>query len=164
MGNWHVYFSVPGFYQGDVTVKGFHEPDGTVEVPEELDLTQMIYTDVTNGQVTSIIAKTTENSLVIKIEPTDDGLLSFTTSDFLIRPFDDGNFFVFVDGEEIESINYENKILTIPYTATTEKIEVYGSYVIPEFGSIAIIILAAAVVSIIVISRKNSISYSLSNV
>ena len=164
MGNWHVYFSVPGFYQGDVTVKGFHEPDGTVEVPEELVLTQMIYTDVTNGQVTSIIAKTTENSLVIKIEPTDDGMLSFTTSDFLIRPFDDGNFFVFVDGEEIESINYENKILTIPYTANTEKIEVYGSYVIPEFGPIAIIILAAAVVSIIVISRKNSISYSLSNV
>ena len=164
MGNWHVYFSVPGFYQGDVTVKGFHEPDGTVEVPEELDLTQMIYTDVTNGQVTSIIAKTTENSLIINIEPTDDGLLSFTTSDFLIRPFDDGNFFVFVDGEEIESINYENKILTIPYTANTEKIEVYGSYVIPEFGPIAIIILAAAVVSIIVISRKNSISYSLSNV
>ena len=124
----------------------------------------MIYAEVTNGKVTSIIAKTTENSLVISIEPTEDGVLSFTTSDFLIRPFDDGNFFVFVDGEEIESINYENKILTIPYTANTEKIEVYGSYVIPEFGPITIIILAAAVVSIIVISRKNSISYSLSNV
>ena len=40
MGNWHVYFTVPGFYQGDVTVKGFHEPDGTVEVPEELDISQ----------------------------------------------------------------------------------------------------------------------------
>jgi predicted secreted protein with PEFG-CTERM motif len=163
MGNWHVYFTVPGFYQGDVVVKGFYEPDGTVEVPEELDLTQMIYAEVTNGEVTSIIAKTTENSLVINIEPTEDGVLSFITSDFLIRPFDNGNFFVFVDGEEIESINYENKILTIPYTANTEKIEVYGSYVIPEFGPIAIIILAVAVVSIIALSRKNSISYSLSN-
>ena len=164
MGNWHVYFSVPGFYQGDVTVKGFHEPDGTVEVPEELDLTQMIYTEVTNGDVTSVIAKTAENSLVISLETTEDGMLSFTTSDFLIRPFSDGNFFVLVDGEEIDSINYENKILTIPYTANTEKIEVYGSYVIPEFGTIAMIILAMAVVSIIVLSRKNSISYSLSNV
>ena len=164
MGNWHVYFSVPGFYQGDVTVKGFHEPDGTVEVPEELDLTQMIYTEVTNGEVTSVIAKTAENSLVISLETTEDGMLSFTTSDFLIRPFSDGNFFVLVDGEEIDSINYENKILTIPYTANTEKIEVYGSYVIPEFGTIAMIILAMAVVSIIVLSRKNSISYSLSNV
>jgi predicted secreted protein with PEFG-CTERM motif len=163
MGNWHVYFSVPGFYQGDVVVKGFYEPDGTVEVPEDLDLTQMIYAEVTNGEVTSIIAKTAENSIIINIEPTEDGVLSFTTSDFLIRPFDDGNFFVIVDGEEIESVNYENKILTIPYTANTEKIEVYGSYVIPEFGPIAIIILAVAVVSIIVLSRRNSISYSLSN-
>jgi len=164
LGNWHVYFTVPGFYQGDVTVKGFHEPDGTVEVPEELDLSQMIYTEVTNGEVTSVIAKTAENSLVISLETTEDGMLSFTTSDFLIRPFSDGNFFVLVDGEEIDSINYENKILTIPYTANTEKIEVYGSYVIPEFGTIAMIILAIAVVSIIVLSRKNSISYSLSNV
>ena len=164
LGNWHVYFTVPGFYQGDVTVKGFHEPDGTVEVPEELDLSQMIYTEVTNGEVTSVIAKTAENSLVISLETTEDGMLSFTTSDFLIRPFSDGNFFVLVDGEEIDSATYENKILTIPYTAQTEKIEVYGSYVIPEFGTIAIIVLAVAIVSIIALSRKNSISYSLSNV
>jgi len=164
LGNWHVYFTVPGFYQGDVTVKGFHEPDGTVEVPEELDLSQMVYIEVTNGEVTNIIAKTAENSLVISLETTEDGVLSFTTSNFLIKPFSDGNFFVLVDGEEIDSIKYENKILTIPYTANTETIEVYGSYVIPEFGTIAMIVLAVAVVSIIVLSRKNSMSYSLSNV
>jgi predicted secreted protein with PEFG-CTERM motif len=164
LGNWHVYFTVPGFYQGDVIVKGFHEPDGTVEVPEEFDLSQMVYTEVTNGEVTSVIAKTAENSLVISLETTEDGMLSFTTSDFLIRPFSDGNFFVLVDREEIDSVNYENKILTIPYTANTEKIEVYGSYVIPEFGTIVMIILAMAVVSTIVLSRKNSIFYSLSNV
>jgi len=164
MGNWHVYFTVPGFYQGDVTVKGFHEPDGTVEVPEELDISNMVYVEMTTGQVTNIIAKTTEDSLIINLETTEDGILSFTTSDFLIRPFSDGSFFVLVDGEEIGSVNYENKILTIPYTANTEKIEVYGSYVIPEFGTIAMIILAVAVVSIIVLTRKNSIPYSLSNV
>jgi len=157
LGNWHVYFTVPGFYQGDVTVKGFHEPDGTVEVPEELDLGQMIYTEVTNGEVTSVIAKTAENFLVISLETTEDGMLSFTTSDFLIRPFSDGNFFVLVDGEEVDSVNYENKILTIPYTANTEKIEVYGSYVIPEFGAIAMIILAVAVISVIVLTRKFNI-------
>jgi len=135
-----------------------------VEVPEDLDLGQMIYTEVTNGEVTSVIAKTAENSLVISLETTEDGILSFTTSDFLIRPFSDGNFFVLVDGEEISSVNYENKILSIPYTANTEKIEDYGSYVIPEFGTITMIVLAVAVVSIIILSRKNSISYSLSNV
>ena len=164
VGNWHVYFTVPGFYQGDVTVNGFYEPDGTVEVPEELDLSEMVYTEITTGQVTSIVAKTAENSLVISLETTEDGVLSVTTSDFLLRPFNDGNFLVVVDGEKLHSVKYENKILTIPYTAQTEKIEVYGSYVIPEFGTIAIIVLAVAVVSIIVLSRKHSISYSLSNV
>ena len=163
MGNWHVYFTVPGFYQGDVTIKGFHEPDGTVEVPEEIDLSNTVATEITTGKVTSIIAKTAENSLVISLETTEDGVLSVTTSDFLLRPFNDGGFLVVVDGEKIHSVKYENKILTIPYTAQTEKIEVYGSYVIPEFGTIAIIVLAVAVVSIIALSRKNSISYSLSN-
>jgi len=164
LGNWHVYFTVPGFYQGDVTIKGFHEPDGTVEVPEELDLSNMVATEITTGQVTSIIAKTAENSIVISLETAEDGVLSVTTSDFLIRSFNDGGFLVVADGEKLHSVKYENKILTIPYTANTEKIEVYGSYVIPEFGTIAMIILAMAVVSIIVLSRKNSMSYSLSNV
>ncbi|NWJ22424.1 hypothetical protein HX849_08025, partial [Marine Group I thaumarchaeote] len=94
MGNWHVYFTVPGFYQGDVTIKGFHEPDGTVEVPEELDLSNMVATEITTGKVTSIIAKTAENSIVISLETTEDGVLSVTTSDFLIRPFNDGGFLV----------------------------------------------------------------------
>lgn len=163
MGNWHVYFTVPGFFQGDVTIKGFHEPDGTVEVPEEIDLSNTVATEITTGQVTSIIAKTAKNSIVISLETAEDGVLSVTTSDFLIRPFNDGGFLVVADGEKIHSVKYENKILTIPYTAQTEKIEVYGSYVIPEFGTIAIIVLAVAVVSIIALSRKNSISYSLSN-
>ena len=163
MGNWHVYFTVPGFYQGDVTIKGFHEPDGTVEVPEEIDLSNTVATEITTGKVTSIIAKTAENSIVISLETAEDGVLSVTTSDFLIRPFNDGGFLVVADGEKIHSVKYENKILTIPYTAQTEKIEVYGSYVIPEFGTIAVLVLAAAVVSIIVLSRKHSMFYSLSN-
>ena len=163
MGNWHVYFTVPGFYQGDVTIKGFHEPDGTVEVPEEIDLSNTVATEITTGKVTSIIAKTAENSIVISLETAEDGVLSVTTSDFLIRPFNDGGFLVVVDGEKIHSVKYENKILTIPYTAQTEKVEVYGSYVIPEFGTVAVIVLAAAVISIIVLSRKHSMSYSLSN-
>jgi len=163
MGNWHVYFTVPGFYQGDVTIKGFHEPDGTVEVPEEIDLSNTVATEITTGQVTSIIAKTAKNSIVISLETAEDGVLSVTTSDFLIRPFNDGGFLVVADGEKIHSVKYENKILTIPYTAQTEKVEVYGSYVIPEFGTIAVLVLAAAVVSIIVLSRKHSMSYSLSN-
>ena len=162
MGNWHVYFTVPNFYQGDTLVTGFKYPDGSVVIPEEIDVTTLVKAEVTDGQITGIIADTTDTTLVIHLETTNDGILSITTSDFLIRPFSDGNFFVLVDGENAQEVSLKNKILTIPYTAGAEKIEVYGSYVIPEFGTLAIFILGVAIVSIIMLSRKYSIPYSLS--
>ena len=162
MGNWHLYFTVPNFYQGDVIIKGFMYPDGTVSVPEELDLSSMVMTQLTSGEVTEIIANTNENSIIFSLETDQDGILSITTSDFLIRPFSDGSFFVLVNGEQVENVKFENKILSIPYSAGTEKIEVYGSYVVPEFGTIAVLILAASVVSIIILSKKHMMLHSLS--
>ena len=162
MGNWHVYFTVPNFYQGNTVITGFKNPDGTVVVPEEIDVTSLVKTQVTDGNITRITADTTETSLVIDLEATNDGILSITISDFLIRPFSDGNFFVLVDGEEVQQVSLENKILSIPYPAGAEKVEVYGSYVVPEFGTLAIFILCISVISIIVLSRKHSLSYSLS--
>jgi|TARA_Y100000310_G_scaffold105038_1_gene103365 predicted secreted protein with PEFG-CTERM motif len=162
MGNWHVYFTVPNFYQGNTVITGFKQSDGTVMIPEEIDITTLVITQITDGKVTRIIADTMDTAIVIELETTKDGILSITTSDFLIRPFSDGNFFVLIDGEEVEQITFENKILTIPYSAGTEKVEVYGSYVVPEFGAVAIFILGTAIISIIVLFRKHSLSYSLS--
>ena len=158
MGNWHLYFTVPNFYQGDVIIKGFMYPDGTVSVPEELDLSSMVMTQLTSGEVTEIVANTDENSIIFSLETDQDGMLSITTSDFLIRPFSDGSFFVLVNGEQIENVKFENRILSIPYTSETETIEVYGSYVVPEFGTIAILIFAVSIISIIVVSKKTTYS------
>ena len=158
MGNWHVYFTVPNFYQGNTVITGFMYPDGTVSVPEELDLSSTVMTELTSGEITGIIAKTDDKSIVISLETDDNGILSMTTSDFLIRPFSDGSFFVLVNGEQIENVKFENKILSIPYTSEAETIEVYGSYVVPEFGTIAILIFAVAIISIIVVSKKTTYS------
>jgi predicted secreted protein with PEFG-CTERM motif len=160
MGNWHVYFTVPNFYQGNAVITGFKQPDGTVVIPEEIDVTSLVMAQMTDGNIARITADTTETSLVIDLEATNDGILSITISDFLIRPFSDGNFFVLVDGEEVQQISLENKILSIPYPAGAEKIEVYGSYVVPEFGTLAIFILGVSVISIIVLARKHSMLYS----
>ena len=161
MGNWHVYFTVPNFYQGDTIITGFKQPDGSVVMPEEIDITTLVRAEVTDGEIMRIIADTTDTVLVIDLEATNDGILSITISDFLIRPFSDGNFFVLVDGE-VQEISLENKILSIPYPAGAEKVEVYGSYVVPEFGTLAIFILGISVISIIVLARKHSMLYSFS--
>jgi predicted secreted protein with PEFG-CTERM motif len=44
--------------------------------------------------------------------------------------------------------------LHISYEVGTEKIEIVGSHVVPEFGTIAMIVLAVAIVSIIAITAK----------
>ena len=49
--------------------------------------------------------------------------------------------------------------LTIPCMVGTEKIEIHGSWAIPEFGVIAAMILAVAIVSIIVITAKTRLSW-----
>jgi len=48
--------------------------------------------------------------------------------------------------------------LTIPCMAGTEKIEIHGSWAIPEFGVITAMILAVAIVSIIVVTAKTRLS------
>ena len=42
--------------------------------------------------------------------------------------------------------------------AGTEQIEIIGTFVIPEFGTIAAMILAVAIISIIAISAKSRLS------
>ena len=74
----------------------------------------------------------------------------------------DDEFFVLVDGEEVdfEQITTStDRTLTISTSyAGTEQIEIIGTFVIPEFGTIAAMILAVAIISIIAISAKSRLS------
>ena len=43
MGNWHLYFEIPESFQGNVMISGFADNDGTFTVPEEMDITNLLY-------------------------------------------------------------------------------------------------------------------------
>jgi predicted secreted protein with PEFG-CTERM motif len=111
------------------------------------------YISASGASVTSITANSDDDTLVIEIDATDDGVLSVGLDDTVIGAFDDGSYFVLIDNEEVEFEQNGNK-LTIPYEAGNEKVEIVGSYAVPEFGTIAMIILAVAIVSIIAITAK----------
>jgi predicted secreted protein with PEFG-CTERM motif len=70
-----------------------------------------------------------------------------------ITAFDDDSYFVLVNNEEVW-FSQDGSTLTIPFEAGTEKIEIVGSAVVPEFGTIAMVVLAVAIISIIVITAK----------
>ena len=100
-------------------------------------------------------------SLLVYIETTDDGSITLTIPrsvlDATINDGDD-EFFVLVDGEEVDFEEIKtstDRILTIKFYAGTEQIEIIGTFVIPEFGTIAAMILAVAIISIIAISAKS---------
>ena len=118
---------------------------------------QIAYT-ITGGIVTSIYANADENSILIEIETTDDGVLTIVLNEEIIKPFDDGTFFVLINGEEFNGFTQEGNKLTIPFHSETERIEIVGSWAIPEFGTIAVMILVVAIVSIIIVSAKTKLS------
>jgi len=111
------------------------------------------YISASGASVTSITANADDDSVIIVIDAIDDGTLSVQLDDKIIKAFDDGSYFVLIDNEEVEFEQSGNN-LTIPYEAGNERIEIVGSYAVPEFGTIAMIILAVAIVSIIAITAK----------
>ena len=49
----------------------------------------------------------------------------------------------------------DGNAVTVTFPAGTEKIELFGAYVIPEFGTVAALILAVATVSVIAVSTRS---------
>ena len=114
--------------------------------------------DVTCNATPGFFANADDDSIVIYLDPTDDGIITVTLHEELIKPFEDGTFVVIVDNQEMQDFTQVGNTLTIPCVAGTEKIEIHGSWAIPEFGVIAAMILAVAIVSIIVVTAKTRLS------
>jgi len=123
----------------------------------KLDVGQIEY-DMTCNAAPGFFANADDDSVVIYLNPTDDGIITITLHEELIKPFEDGTFVVIVDNQEMQDFTQVGNTLTIPCMVGTEKIEIHGSWAIPEFGVIAAMILAVAIVSIIVITAKTRLS------
>jgi len=119
-----------------------------------VDLSDQFTTTLTSGVIHHIGGNTDDATLLVHLfGADDDGKLEITLNSDIITPFDDGSYFVLVDSEEAEFEQMGNT-LHIEYDAGAEKIEIVGSHVVPEFGTIAMIVLAVAIVSIIVLTTK----------
>jgi len=122
------------------------------------DISDQFTTTTTSGVIHHIGANSDDDTLVVHLfGADDDGELKITLNRDIITPFDDGSYFVLINSEEVEFEQMGNTI-HVEYAAGTEKIEIVGSHVVPEFGTIAMIILAVAIVSIIAITAKTKIS------
>ena len=115
---------------------------------------QCIPFSISGGTVTGATLNINDNSIIININAEDDGTLTVTPS----KTTQDGIFMVLVDGEEWDDVEIVANKVTVMFPAGAETIEIIGTYVIPEFGTIAAMILAVAIISIIAVSAKSRLS------
>ena len=102
---------------------------------------------ITGAKIIKIIPDVENKSLIIEIETFSDGELMLTIPKQILDT-NEGDFFVLVDGEETNhdsSSTDDTWTLIIPFYNGSEEIEIIGTFVIPEFGTIAAIILAVAI-------------------
>jgi len=128
------------------------------------DSTDLVSYEITNANLINVIPDLDAVSLLIYIQATDDGSITLTIPrsvlDATINNGDD-EFFVLVDGEEVdfeEIVTDMDRTLTIEFLTGSEQIEIIGTFVIPEFGTIAAMILAVAIISIVTISAKSKLN------
>ena len=133
----------------------------TITVQDSIDL---ILYEITNAKLINAIPDMDAISLLVYIETTDDGSITLTIPRTILdASINDGDdeFFVLVDGEEVDFEEIKtsaDRTITIEFLAGTEQIEIIGTFVIPEFGTIAAMILAVAIISIVTISAKSRLS------
>ena len=147
---------VGGIESGSMSGHGEHE-----EHHEEVvyDLSSKVDYSISGGHVESITANVNGNSVVVSIHHADDGgELTITLPSDVVTPFNDGTFFVLVNDEESDDASQDGNTVTVPFEADASTIEIIGTFVVPEFGTIAAIILAVAITSIIVLSAKSKLS------
>ncbi len=113
--------------------------------------------ELTCAEIQSLTPDTENKSLIISIKADCDGELTITLPTDVIDTDEEG-FFILVDGDETNhksSLVGEFWTLTIPFSYGSEEIEIIGTFVIPEFGTIAALVLVVAISSILIISAKN---------
>jgi predicted secreted protein with PEFG-CTERM motif len=110
--------------------------------------------DITGGAITGSTINLDNNSIVLNLSAVDDGTLTISPSEST----QSGIFMVLIDGEEANDVTIDGNTVTVPFLAGAQTIEIIGTFVIPEFGTIAMMILLVSIVSIIAISAKSKLS------
>ncbi len=120
---------------------------------------------IRGGTVKDMIVDSEIFALIVIIESTGDGSLTLDlpreSIDATKSDGSDDLFIILIDGIEViydESITNENtRTITIQFEQGDSDIEVIGTFIIPEFGTIASLILAVSIISVIILSTKKKI-------
>ena len=92
--------------------------------PQTSDSDNLKYT-IRGGIVDSITKDENHNAVKIMMDSRFDGQMTITLTSDSVTPFDDGTYFVTIDGEEVD-FTHVGKKLIIDFMANSQKIMIFG--------------------------------------
>jgi len=120
---------------------------------------------ISGGTVSTMTIDAQSLSVIVSINSTSDGTITLKLPRALIdaktNSGQDDAFIILIDGAEVnpqsESADNDFRNLTIQFLQGDKDIEIIGTQIVPEFGSIAALVLAIAIISIIAVSAKTGL-------
>lgn len=117
---------------------------------------------IKGGTVKNMVVDSNIFAIIVQIDSIDEGTITLDLPrEFIGAEKQDGKddtFIILIDGIEVayqESVVHsESRVITINFEEGDSDIEIIGTYVIPEFGTIAMIILIAGIMTVILASRN----------
>ena len=120
--------------------------------------------NITGGTVKDMIIDFEGLALIVAIDSTSDGTITLkiprALMDAKTTSGDDDIFIIRIDGGEVEAeqtATVSSRTLTINFLEGDSDIEMIGTQIAPEFGAIAALVLAVAIISIIAVSAKTGL-------
>jgi len=117
---------------------------------------------IKGGTVKDMIVDSNIFAIIVQIDSIDEGTITLDLPrEFIGAEKQDGKddtFIILIDGIEVaykESVVHsESRVISINFEEGDSDIEIIGTYVIPEFGTIAMMILIAGIMTVILASRN----------
>ena len=132
-----------------------------------------VFYTMKGGEVKSIELNEKNLSLIINIDANTDGILDIKLLrnsidslsntgqdiDFIVLVYEENNSIIPIQ-TDFKKIDKDDifRALSIPIKENDVRVEIIGTNIIPEFGTIAMIVLAVSIASIIVVSAKSRLS------
>jgi len=117
---------------------------------------------IKGGTVKDMVVDSDGFAVIVQIDSTDEGTITLDLPREFIgaerQDGEDDTFIILIDGIEVayqESVvQSESRLITINFEEGDSDIEIIGTYVIPEFGTIAMMILIVGIMTVILASRN----------
>jgi len=117
---------------------------------------------IRGATVEKMLVESVSFELIVVIDSDDDGKITLDlprqSIDAIKSDKTDDDFIILIDGIEVPyeeiSTDAQSRRITIDFEEGDSDIEIIGTFVVPEFGSITLLILTISIITIIFLSSK----------